>query len=155
MTTEPILHELLQPIAFLVGDWKGDGSGLWPGGFAFVDSMAFAHDGRPVLQYRQQTQAKSGPPSHGEAGYFTGQPDGQFHVTISEPSGITEVLVGQVEEGELRLRSTMIGRAPDTDNVSGVSRRLRLEGDSLVVEVDISVNNEPLAPHTRSVLRRA
>jgi hypothetical protein len=152
---EPDVHELLQPIAFLIGEWRGEGSGLWEPSFAFEDHLRFAHDGRPVLLYQQQTAAADGRPSHGECGYFVVQPGGAIHVTIAEPSGITEVLVGGVEGEEIVLESTEIGRTPTTDNVTAVRRRLRITEGVLVTEVDIAVNGEPTAPHTRSSLRRS
>lgn len=141
-------------MAFLIGEWRGEGKGLWGNGFTFHDHVRFAHDGRPVLLYQQQTAAPDGRPSHGESGYFVVQPDGEIHVTLAEPSGITEVLVGRVIGTELSLASTEIGHTPTTDNVTVVRRRLRLEEGTLVAEVDIAVNDEPIAEHTMSSLNR-
>jgi hypothetical protein len=152
---EPEVHVLLRPLAFLIGEWRGAGSGLWGTEFRFEDHVRFAHDGRPVLLYQQQTTGPDGKPSHGECGYFVVQADGEIHVTIAEPSGITEVLVGRVEGEALVLRSTEIGHTPTTDNVTAVRRRLRFEDGVLLTEVDISVNAEPVAEHTRSSLKRA
>jgi hypothetical protein len=151
---EPEIHDLLRPLAFLIGEWRGGGNGLWENGFAFEDHVRFAHDGRPVLLYQQQTAGPDGRPSHGECGYFAVQPDGEIHVTLAEPSGITEVLVGTVEGHELVLTTTEIGHTPTTDNVTAVRRRLRLAEGVLVTEVDIAVNGEPIAEHTRSSLQR-
>jgi hypothetical protein len=148
------VHELLQPIAFLLGEWMGEGHGLWAGGFSFTDSMRFSHDGRPVMLYEQQTVGPDGLASHGELGYFVAQDSGDIHVTLAEPSGITEVLVGKPTEAGLVLESVEIGHTPTTDNVTACWRRLRLEGDALVAEIQMAVNDEPLAPHTRSVLQR-
>jgi hypothetical protein len=137
-----------------VGEWQGQGNGAWPGGFRFDDSMSFSHDGRPVLQYRQRTTGPDGRPSHAELGYFVAQPNGEIHVTLAEPSGITEVLVGRAAPGDLVLVSTEIGHTPSTDNVTGCRRRLHLEDGALIAVVDIAVNGESLAPHTHSTLHR-
>jgi hypothetical protein len=151
---EPEVHELLRPLEFLVGEWRGTGSGLWGDDFTFEDHVRFAHDGRPVLLYQQQTAGPDGKPSHGECGYFVVQPDGEIHVTIAEPSGITEVLVGDMGSDGLVLASTDIGRTPTTDNVTAVRRRLSFEDGGLVTEVAISVDGGPMAEHTRSSLKR-
>ncbi len=149
----PEMHELLRPLAFLVGRWQGRGEGLWPGGFAFSDSMTFAHDGRPILRYAQLTTGPEGRPSHSECGYLVAQPNGEVHVTVAEPSGITEVLVGRPAELSIVLRSVAIGRTPTTEHVTACRRTLRIEEGALVAELEISVNGEDLAPHTTSVLR--
>jgi hypothetical protein len=145
---------LLQPIGFLLGEWKGEGQGLWAGGFSFGDSMRFSHDGRPVMKYEQQTVGPDGVASHAELGFFVAQDNGDIHVTLAEPSGITEVLVGKPTGTSLVLAAVEIGHTPTTDNVTACGRRLRLEGDSLVAEIQMAVNDEPLVPHTRSVLHR-
>jgi hypothetical protein len=141
-------------LAFLIGEWAGEGRGLWGDGFVFEDHVRFAHDGRPVLLYQQQTAGPDGRPSHGECGYFVVQPDGEIHVTIAEPSGITEVLVGRVDGEQLVLDSTEIGHTPTTDDVTAVRRHLSLVEGALVTEVAIAVSGQPLAAHTRSSLMR-
>jgi len=151
---DPDVHELLQAFGFLIGEWRGAGTGLWGAGFTFQDHVRFAHDGRPVLLYQQQTTGPDGKPSHGECGYFVVQAGGEIHVTIAEPSGITEVLVGRALGNELVLTSTEIGHTPTTDNVTAVRRHLRFEEGVLVTELAISVNGEPIAEHTRSSLKR-
>ncbi|MGA2209657.1 MAG: FABP family protein [Acidimicrobiales bacterium] len=150
----PPVHELLQPIGFLLGEWKGDGQGLWAGGFSFGDSMRFSHDGRPVMTYAQQTVGPDGVPSHAELGFFVAQDNGEIHVTLAEPSGITEVLVGKPNGTSLVLSAVEIGHTPTTDNVTACGRHLRIEAEALVVEIQVAVDDEPLAPHTRSVLHR-
>jgi hypothetical protein len=149
---QPAVHELLRPLAFLIGEWRGEGEGLW-GAFTFEDHVRFAHDGRPVLLYQQQTAGSDGRPSHGECGYFVVQPDGEIHATLAEPSGITEVLVGRVDGDELVLTSVEIGHTPTTDNVTAVRRCLRFADGTLVAEVAIAVNGEAIAAHTVSSLK--
>lgn len=152
------MHDLLQPVAFLLGAWEGEGRGLWGGGFEYRDTWRFSTDvagGRPLVEFRQQTFGPEGHPSHGECGYLVAQGDGRFHMSVAEPSGITEVLVGDVDArtGELRLTSHEIGHSPSTAAVTAVERRWWIEGEHLMAEVDMAVNGEPLAPHTHSELR--
>ena len=148
-------HPLLEPVAFLLGTWAGDGAGLWAGGFDFEDSLEFHHDGRPMIEFRQATRTREGRPSHGEAGYLLAREGGVVHLTVAEPSGITETLTGRAGDGRITLESVEIGHAPGTSRVTRTARRFRMDGDTLVAEVDIAVNDEALAPHTRSVLHRS
>lgn len=116
--------------------------------------MRFSHDGRPLLRYDETTVGPDGRPSHAETGFFAIQDNGDVHVTLAEPSGITEVLIGRPEVDRLVLTSVEIGHTPTTDNVTACRRQLRIEDGSLVAEVEIAVNNEKLTPRTRSVLHR-
>jgi hypothetical protein len=155
---ETALHPDLQPLEWLVGAWTGGGRGLWAGGgrFEFSDEIAFEHDGRRFLEYRQRTGGPDGSPSHGELGYLTPDGAGGFNWTIAGPIGITEVLVGHLDACAVDFESVAIGRTAAADKVTSVRRRLSaLDGGGLRVEVAIGVNSEPTAPHTESVLRRA
>jgi len=151
------LHPDLEALSWLVGNWTGKGRGLWSSeaGFEFVDEMSFEHDGRPILVYHQRTSRTDRVPSHAELGFVTPSSGGDFHWTIAEPNGITEVLVGRILEGSFELETTEIGHTPTTDNVTTVQRRLSpVDAGRLRVEVAIGVNGEPPAPHTESLLRR-
>ena len=47
------LHPDLNPLAWLVGTWRGKGRGEYPGieGFEYNHEIVFNHDGRPFLSY--------------------------------------------------------------------------------------------------------
>jgi hypothetical protein len=156
MASGPDLHNQLAPLGFLVGDWSGEGEGLWGRAFRFGDSVSFSHDGRPFLEYRQSTtDLATGRPSHSECGYFSVDASGEVHVTIAEPSGLTEILVGRVEDGVLEVICTSIGRTPGSKNVTAAARRYSLDGSRLVSQLAIAMEGEDLAPHTRSLLAPA
>ncbi|MGO9557768.1 MAG: FABP family protein [Acidimicrobiales bacterium] len=153
--TTPEPHPNLVPLQFLLGTWVGEGEGLWAGGFSFEDSLTFTSDGRPLVEFREVTKSSEGKPSHSECGYLLAKDAGVVHMTVAEPSGITETLSGLVDTNNVTLESVEIGHSPGTDDVTRTARRLYLDGDQLVVEVDIAVNGEELEAHTRSVLHRA
>lgn len=152
--TAPEPHPNLAPLEFLLGTWVGEGDGLWAGGFPFDDSFAFSSDGRPLVEFREDTKSGGGKPSHSECGYLLARDGGVVHMTVAEPSGITETLSGLADANNVTLESVEIGHSPGTDNVTRTARRLYLDGDQLVVEVDIALNFEELVPHTRSLLHR-
>ncbi len=120
-----------------------------------MDSLTFEHDGRPLISFHESTRTAEGVPSHGEHGYVIAKEDGVVHMTVAEPSGITEALAGHAVGCRLEVTSVEISRTPGSKAVSGVARRLYLNGgEMLVAEVDIAMNGEPTTAHTRSVLRR-
>src|SRR5690606_37574206 len=51
------LHPDLMPVAWLLGNWHGNGRGEYPTieAFGFEQDVAFAHDGRPFLHYFSRT----------------------------------------------------------------------------------------------------
>lgn len=143
------------PLDFLVGHWKGVGEGLWRPHVHFEDEMWFRCDGRrPFLEYRQVTELADGTFSHGELGFFLGRDLGVLEATIAAWTGLTETLVGTVDRRRIDLTSVEIGHLPSADALGRTRRRLFLERDVLVAEVDIALGDGRLAPHTRSELRR-
>lgn len=154
---ESELHSLLAPMRRLLGAWEGEGDGLWQGGLHFRDSLLFSPDphGRPIVQVHELAFGAGGEASHEEAGYLLPKEDGAVDLLVALPSGIAEVLTGRFEHDRLVLASVEIGHAPGARDVTATARRIEVDGDRLVVEVDIGVGGEAAAPHTRSVLHRA
>ncbi len=141
-------------IDFLLGEWEGEGEGLW-GGFSFKDRLSFAHRGKAWIEYHQLTRTLEGATSHAESGYLSLGEDGTVSMTIAAPTGITEVLTGSLTTEGIVLGSTEIGQAPTALNVTATARRLILRDETLLVELDIAMNDEALTGHTRSILKRA
>lgn len=142
-------------VDFLLGRWRGSGRGLSAPGFAFEDEMCFVrHPGRALLEYRQMTRLSDGTPSHGEVGFVVVGETGGLEVTIAGLTGLTETLVGEAGGTRVELVSVEVGHVPGADPVTGTRRRLFLEGEVLVAEIDIAVGAGPLSPHTHSELRR-
>lgn len=63
------LHAAIQPVAFLLGTWRGAGEGEYPTikPFRYHEEVRFTHNGKPFLIYSQRTEAiDTGQPMHGE-----------------------------------------------------------------------------------------
>jgi hypothetical protein len=154
--TSPAQHPALQPIAFLLGTWRGSGRGDYPTieGFTYEEEVAFTHVGKPFLFYRQRTWGADGLPLHTEAGYLRPVDGGSAELVIAQPTGITEIHAGPVEGTTLRLRSLHVGRTPTAVEVRSTARTITVDGDELSYLLDMAAVGQPLQFHLEATLRR-
>ena len=154
---EVSVHPAIQPVAFLLGRWRGEGAGQYPTikPFRYREEAAFGHNGKPFLTYSQSTwSAEDGRPLHGEMGYLRMVGEGQAELVIAQGIGITEVDTGRVRERELVLESCSVGRTPTAKPVTQVRRRIWLEGETLRYELEMAFAEVPLVNHLEASLRR-
>lgn len=154
---QPVLHEALRCVDFLLGTWRGEGSGFYPTieRFDYGEEVRFWHVGKPFLAYGQRTWAPDDArPLHSESGYWRPQPDGAIEVVLAHPFGAVEVQTGSVEAGRITLHSQIVSRTPSAKLIEAVARRYVIEGDTLAYEVDMAAVGEPLQPHLRAELKR-
>ncbi len=54
---EPPLHPDLEPVAWLLGSWRGEGAGSFPTiqSFRYGEELRFWHVGKPFLAFAQRT----------------------------------------------------------------------------------------------------
>lgn len=150
------LHDALKPLEFLLGTWRGEGAGHYPGidDFAYGEETRFWHYGRPVLAYSQTTWSPaSGAPMHSEMGFWRPAGDG-IEVVLSHAFGITEILTGGVEGGRVTLRSEGLASAPTAKRVEAVARTIEVAGDTLTYDVQMAFGEHELQPHLGAELHR-
>ena len=157
MDASPTLHDALQPLAFLLGTWRGTGAGHYPGidDFEYREETTFSHYGRPVLAYTQRTWSVSGAPMHSEMGFW--RPAGGpalVEVVMSHAFGITEILEGTLEGQKLTLRSTSLASTGTAKRVDAVTRTLEVSGDTLTYDVGMAFGEHELQPHLSATLER-
>jgi THAP4-like, heme-binding beta-barrel domain len=156
----PELHPALAPVAFLLGEWEGPGEGDYPTiePFAYTEHLTFGHVGKPFLTYLQRTWAPDGSPMHTESGYVRvtgpGTTGHAVELVLSMPTGVVEVLVGTVVDGDISLTSTLVGMSPTAKRVDATERRFRLEGELLVVDMGMDAVGRGFHHHLRSELHR-
>ena len=153
------MHPDVEPIAFLVGTWRGEGRGVYPTitSFEYGEEIRFAAvPGKPFLSYQQRTWAIDDQrPLHAETGYWRPKPDGRLEVVLAHPTGISEIEEGRVDGGVIDLTATSIGLTATAKEVTGLTRRFELVGDDeLHYEVRLAAAGQPLQGHLTAELRR-
>jgi hypothetical protein len=153
----PAVHAGLEPLAFLLGTWRGSGDGGFPTipSFRYGEEMVFEHVGDPFLLYGQRSWLEPGEdPLHFERGFLRPSDGGGVELVLAHPLGLTEVAQGRVEGTSVTAASTAMGRTPTGDPVTRLVRRWRVEGDLLRYELDMATEDTPLARHLTGELRR-
>jgi hypothetical protein len=154
---ETPLHPALEPLAMLVGEWRGEGRGGYPtvDDFHYREETVFDHVGKPHLLYRQRTwRLPDEEASHGEAGFIRALPDGRIEAVIAHPTGRSEVGEGAVLDGHLEITSTAIVGTGSAKEVTALHRVLDVTGDTLHYRTEMAAVGEPLAFHLEAELHR-
>jgi hypothetical protein len=155
----PDLHPDVEPLAFLVGTWRGEGLGEYPTleAFRYGEELSFEHVGDAYLTYAQRSWSlDDGSPLHLERGFLRPGADGVLELALAHPLGLTEVSEGSLDGTSFALATVAggIGRTTTGMDVTALSRRYRVDGPTLVYEVDMATGGTPMTRHLAAVLRR-
>jgi len=157
----PTLHDDLRSLRFLLGTWRGTGTGDYPTiePFDYREELVFEHVGEPFLLYRQESwDVTTGDVVHVERGFFRpGATDGSVELCLAHPLGLTEIAHGTVDDGSLTLEAgpEQIGRTATGLDVARVLRRYRVADDTLTYELDMATDRTPLTWHLAATLERS
>ena len=153
----PELPPSLEPLAFLIGSWRGEGEGEYPGGdpFRYTEELSFEHVGDPFLLVTQSSWTPDGAPLHFERGTLRPVGDGQVDLTLAHPIGVAEVAEGTVDGTNVTLRSTAVVRTATGSPVTEIERRYRMDGHRLSYELDMAMEGVARTFHVRATLARA
>lgn len=164
----PDLQPIVEPLRFLLGTWRGEGKGDYPNidPFVYAEEVEFWHVGKPFLGYHQKTRIGD-VPAHTETGYWrVASPVGlapsaepvAIEVTITQPTGVSEVLVGSLTPaetgGRIELATIEVVRTPTAKEVTEVHRFLTVTGDEMAYEVHMAAVGQVLGSHLEAVLHR-
>ena len=153
----PGLPEALEPLAFLLGEWVGEGEGEYPTieSFGYHEEIRFWHVGKPFLAYTQRTRhAEDGRPLHAEMGYLRPVGADGVELALAHPTGITEISTGTVIGTRVDLATTTVGMTPTAKEVTAVERTIEVDGDRLTYSVRMAAVGHPLQHHLSASLRR-
>jgi hypothetical protein len=151
------LHPDLAEIAFLLGTWRGEGEGEWPGTapFRFGEELAFDHVGDAFLLHTERSWSlEDDEPIHLERGFLRPAGPGRVELVLAHPLGMAEVAEGTVADRAIDVTSTSVALAGTASAVTELRRRIELEGDELRYELQMAMRETPLTSHIRSRLRK-
>jgi hypothetical protein len=151
------VHPDLAEIAFLLGTWRGEGEGEWPGTdpFTFGEELVFEHVGDSyLLQTQRSWSLENDEPIHLERGFLRPAGPGRVELVLAHPLGMAEVAEGTVSDQMIEVTSTSVALAGTASGVTELRRRIELEGDELRYELHMAMRETPLTSHIRSRLRR-
>jgi hypothetical protein len=147
----------LDRLGFLLGTWRGSGVGTYPTitGFDYDEEVVFgAIPGKPFVTYTQRTRSPEGAPLHAEAGFFRSPTVGVAEVVIAQPTGIVEVLAGTLDGSVLEVSSSVVAGTPTAVEVTAVTRRVEVDGDTLRYRLGMAAVGQPLQVHLEAELTR-
>jgi THAP4-like, heme-binding beta-barrel domain len=156
------LHPDLMPVAFLLGQWHGNGHGDYPtmDAFEFGQELGFTHDGRPFLHYFSRTwlvgpDGADGRPLALETGFLRPQPGNEVELLLTHQSGVAEIYYGTVDGPRLTLSTDAVVRtASAKEYVAGQRLYGLVEGD-LLWTFDMAAVGQSLQPHIWARLQRS
>ena len=156
------LHPDCVPLAWLVGNWHGNGHGDYPTieRFSFGQEIGVAHDGRPFLHFFSRTwlvdaNGKGSRPAALETGFFRARPGGEVEVMLAHQSGFVEIWYGRVHGTKLELSTDVVARTHSAKEYTGGHRLYGLVEGDLLWAFDMAAVGQPLQSHTWGRLQRA
>jgi hypothetical protein len=155
---EPVRHPELEPLAFLLGTWRGEGEGAWPQGepFRYGEEMTFEDVGDTYLAYAQRSWSiEDGGPLHLERGFLRPAGPGRVELVLAHPLGVVEVAEGPLRGGVIEVASTAVVATATGSPVTALRRRIEVTGDLLRYELYMAMRDVALMRHLRGELRRA
>jgi nitrobindin-like protein len=156
------LHPDLMPVAFLLGQWHGNGHGDYPTiePFEFGQEVGFTHDGRPFLHYLSRSwlvdaDGTAGRPLAIETGFLRMRPDREIELLLTHPTGFAEIYYGSVEGARIVLATDAVVRTSSAkEYVAGQRLYGLVEGD-LLWTFDMAAQGQEMQSHIWARLQRS
>ena len=155
------LHPDLNPLAWLVGTWRGKGHGDYPTieAFDFAQEVVFNHDGRPFLNYYSRSwildsEGEILRPGGSETGFWRIKPNNSLEVVMSHNTGISEGWVGHYDGPKIQLVLDNGYSAPTAKIVTEGVRLYGLVEGELFFAYDMATGEQELQAHIWSSLER-
>lgn len=157
------LPDAVQPFAWLIGTWRGEGVGGYPtidGDFRFGEEMTFACPGKPLLTFTSKSWAvDDGRPLSLQTGFWRPTSPTEVEVVLAVASGLVEVFYGRLVEGpsgvHVEIESDVIAHTATAKDVTKDRRMFAERGGQLMYAQDMAAVGETrLHPHLSAALDR-
>ena len=155
------LHADLNPLAWMIGTWRGKGRGEYDGvePFEFAQEVVFNHDGRNFMSYysRSWILDSNGDiirPGASETGFWRVKENKVLEVLISHNIGITEGWLGHFDGPKIQLAMDQGYSAPSAKVVTAGVRLYGLVEGELFYAYDMAAEGHELQAHIWSSLER-
>jgi len=154
---EAPLNPDVESIAFLLGTWRGEGDGVWPGAepFRFREELLFENVGKAMLLYKQESfDLEDGSPLHFERGFLRVTGPGGVGLVLAHQMGAVEVAEGTVSGTVIECASTSVGLLSTAPEITELRRRIEVSDGRLSYELSMAMRDIPLTGHTTSRLEK-
>jgi len=155
------LHADLVPLAWLLGNWHGNGRGEYPTiePFTFEQDVVFAHDTRPFLHYFSRawvTDSEGNRLRNGalETGFIRPVADNGVELVLAHPTGYAEVWYGTIDGPRLTLTTDIVARTQTAKEYTAGQRMYGLVESDLMYAFDMAAQGQPLQSHLWGQLKR-
>ena len=160
------------PLAWLVGQWRGEGEVAYPGvpRASIVQEVVFDHDGGPYLTYSATTSLRTDDGGAGqvwavESGFWRvspSTPEGlelkdfqhPVEVVLSDASGLLSCYMGAVGNGRIDLATRFAAATESGPEVRGATRMYGNVNGSLLWAWDLAAFGEDLQSYMSAELTR-
>lgn len=152
----PDLHPAAEPLAFLLGTWRGAGDGRFHsvGPFPFEEEIRFSHRGRPWIVYEQRAWSPEDDELlHTEMGFWRPLEEDRVAIFTALTAG-TELAEGTLHGTSLELEASSTPMAEGIERVDRLRRRYLVDGDAMRHEVFMGTSGQPFDRHLAAELQR-
>lgn len=155
-TSQADIHPGLQPIAFLLGTWRGGGRGQLHEGeaFPYEEEVQFSHRGRPWLVYEQRAWSPDDEALlHTEMGFWRPDEDDVVWAFVALTAG-SDLSRGTRDGTRLAFEALHSPMAEGIEPVVGLRRVYEVDGDTLTYAVRMTNAGHPPERHVAGTLHR-
>ncbi len=150
------VHPDVLALSFLLGTWRGDGLGGYPGmaDFTFEQEVTFWSNGEPYLGYSSRTWGPDGTVMALETGWWRLRGN-DVELLLAHPMGVVEVWLGTLAGTRIDLATDVVARTPSANEVTAGRRLYGLVEHELMYAYDMAAVGQSLQPHVSARLSRS